>query len=195
MIELIHGVEPPQLTHYRQQYPNATPTDFDSVIFHQIKPVIKAQLNQEQGQLCVYCERRLAVHEGQIEHIKPKSGSQAFPALTFVYTNYAHSCINNLTCGQKKKAGVLPIEPAPHCNDKFILMLDGSIEPLLQLTRQEKHFVKQTRDMLGLQQTDLMREREEWVKAIKQIIAINPNLVTAFLKDKPFRYILKRFIG
>ena len=190
MIELMHGMEPLQLANFRQQYPHATPEDFSSQIFHPIKQLVKNQLNQEQGQLCVYCERALNSNDGQVEHIKPK---KKYPHLAFAYTNYAHCCINNATCGQKKKDGVLPIEPAPDCNNKFILNTDGSIEPLPQLTRQEKHFVKQTRDMLGLQEPNLMREREEWIKSIIELMQQYPSLVSTFLADKPFRYILQRF--
>lgn len=192
MIELVHGAEPLELASFRQQYPYVTSEDFSSQIFHPIKQLVKIQLNQEQGQLCVYCERALNSNDGQVEHIKPK---KKYPHLAFAYTNYAHCCINSVTCGQKKKDGVLPIEPAPDCNDKFILNTDGSIEPLPQLTRQEKHFVKQTRDMLGLQEPNLMREREEWIKAIIKLMQQNPSWVSVFLADKPFRYILQRFTG
>ena len=192
MIELVHGKEPLQLANFRQQYPLATLEDFSSQDFQRIKSIVKAQLNQEQGQLCVYCEMRLTANDGQIDHIKPKS---AYPHLAFVYTNYAHCCINNATCGQKKKAGVLPIEPVPHCNEKFILNTDGSIDPLPILTKSEKHSVRQTRDMLGLQHPDLVREREKWIKSVRELIKQHPSLVSIFLADEPFRYILQRFTG
>ena len=195
MIELIHGTEPTELTEFRVSNPSATPADFSSAIFHPIKQIVKRQLNHEQGGLCVYCERTLAAQDGQVEHIKPKSGVNEHPLLTFVYTNYAHSCINESTCGQKKKAGILPIEPALGCNELMILNTDGSIDPLETATRHQKHHVKQTRDMLGLQNPDLTRERDSWIKQIRTLISIDPNLIHAFLADKPFRFILRRFVG
>ena len=83
--------------------PNPSVSDFDSRAFNLIKPMIKEQLHKEQDGLCVYCERKLAKDEGQIEHIKPKNGKHAYPHLCFQYSNYAHSCINPKTCGQKKR--------------------------------------------------------------------------------------------
>lgn len=196
MIELVHGLEPQQLTLFRQQYPNATHADFSAQHFQAVKRIVKVQLNSEQGGLCVYCERPLDAQEGQIEHIKPKSGANAHPHLTFMYTNYAHSCLNEKTCGSKKQAGILPIEPTQQgCNDQFFLNQDGSIDPILGLTRTQKHPVIQTRDMLGLQNPDLVRDREQWIKQIQILIGIDVNLIPIFLADKPFRYILRRFVA
>lgn len=194
MIELVHDIEPTELSKFRADNPTATPKDFNSAPFHPIKLLVKRQLNRLQGGMCVYCEKDLLEDSGQVEHIKPKSGPRASPSLAFVYTNYAHSCINENTCGQKKKAGVLPIEPGPGCNDLMILNTDGTLEPLESITRKQKHDVKQTRDMLGLQHPDLVRDRESWIKQIRKLISIDPTLISPFLVDKPFRYILRRFV-
>jgi uncharacterized protein (TIGR02646 family) len=195
MIELVHGQEPIELTEFNQQNPNASPEDFDD-LFSPIKKSVKTALHRDQGGLCVYCEQMLNADEGQIDHIKPKAAQQptqpSFPDLAFKYANFAHSCINNRTCGQKKKSGVLPIEPAPNCNDYWILLSDGSIEPKANLTKSQKHLVTQTRDMLGLNaDAALLRDREKWFTQVVNIAQVMPQELDDFLKNIPYRYILK----
>jgi uncharacterized protein (TIGR02646 family) len=193
MIELVHSVViPPALQAFIAVNPGAGPADFDSATFQPVKRPVKVSLNADQTGLCAYCETPLAPTDGQIDHIKPKNGPHAHPHLTFTYSNYAHSCINNKTCGQKKKAGLLPIEPGPGCNDSFSLTLDGQLEPMPELSRQQKHAVCQTRDMLGLQNPALVRDREIWIKSVLELMKADPALVQVFLADKPFRHILRR---
>ena len=196
MIELVHGQEPIELTQFNQQNPNASPDDFDSLTFAPVKELVKTALHRDQDGLCAYCEQLLTAKQGQVDHIKPKAAQQptqpSFPDLAFKYTNFAHSCINNGTCGQKKKSGVLPIEPAPNCNDSWVLLKDGKIEPKANLTRKEKHRVIQTRDMLGLNKdATLLRDREKWFAQVVNIARTTPQELDDFLKDIPYRYILK----
>jgi uncharacterized protein (TIGR02646 family) len=195
MIELVHGQEPIELTQFNFQNPSATPKDFDSLIFALVKASIKKALHRDQEGLCVYCEQNLNTDGGQIDHIKPKSAQQptqpSFPHLAFKYANFAHSCTNNRTCGQKKKSGVLPIEPAPHCNNFWTLSSTGSIEPKIELTRQQTHQVVQTRDMLGLNIPELKRDREKWFAQAVNIARAMPQELGDFLKDIPYRHILK----
>lgn len=196
MIELVHSTAiPPALVDFVANNPDAIPADFDSLTFKSVKQRVKASLNADQGGLCAYCETYLAAKDGQIDHIKPKSGTKAHPQLAFVYTNYAQSCINEKTCGQKKKAGLLPIEPGPGCNDNFSLATDGQLEPLPMLNRQQKHVVRQTRDMLGLQHPELVANRRRWIAASVEIMKAYPEQLPAFLADKPFRHILRRVVG
>ncbi|MEN2506147.1 retron system putative HNH endonuclease [Stutzerimonas stutzeri] len=193
MIELVHAsVVPSALQTFVAAFPAAQPVDFDSAAFQLVKRQVKASLHVDQGGLCAYCETELAADGGQIDHIKPKSGANAHPHLTFTYSNYAHSCINEKTCGQKKKAGLLPIEPRPGCNDEFSLSIDGQLEPMPDLSRQRKHAVRQVRDMLGLQSAALVRERRQWIAAVIELMQNEPSLVPAFLANKPFRHILRR---
>ncbi|GGH95376.1 retron system putative HNH endonuclease [Pseudomonas fluvialis] len=193
MIELVHNpVVPAVLQAYVAANRAAVPADFDSAAFQPVKRQVKASLNADQGGLCVYCETELAAQSGQVDHIKPKSGPNAHPHLAFTYSNYAQSCINEKTCGQKKKAGLLPIQPGPGCNDDFSLSTDGQLEPMPDLIRQRKHAVRQTRDMLGLQNAALVRERQRWIETVIELMQNQPALVPAFLADKPFRHILRR---
>lgn len=193
MIELIHNPHvPPALQAFVAANPGFLPAHFDSAAFQPVKRQVKASLHTDQGGLCVYCETNLAADGGQIDHIKPKNGAYAHLHLTFTYSNYAHSCINEKTCGQKKKAGLLPIEPGLGCNLEFSLTVDGQLEPMPELSRQRKHAVRQTRDMLGLQNAALVRQRQQWIDAVIELMKHEPAQVPAFLADKPFRHILRR---
>ena len=192
MVELQHRHTPtPSLTAFVAAHPGITATDFDSLAFQPVKAVVKADLNEDQGGLCVYCESKLAADAGQVEHIKPKGGKNAHPHLCFSYTNFAHSCINPKTCGQKKNNGLLPIEPGPGCNADWTLSTDGTIEPAAGLTRRGVHQVCQTRDMLGLNKdSNLVDERQRWLKSVLAVLQQAPDDLPLFLQEAPFRHIL-----
>lgn len=109
---------------------------FDDPGFKLVKDAVKAALNQDQAGLCAYCERQLLATVGQVDHIKPKGGKHGRPDLCFTYTNFSHSCISNKICGQKKSAGLLPIEPGPGCNQQLVYSTtDASIQKLWQLMK------------------------------------------------------------
>jgi hypothetical protein len=63
------------------------------------------------------------------------------------------------------------------------------------LTGQRKHAVRQTRDMLGLQNPILVQERKRWLDAAVEIVKTDPALLPIFLHDKPFRHILRRLLA
>ena len=98
MVELQHRPIPtPALTAYIASHPGIAVPDFDNLIFQPVKTAVKADLNQDQDGLCVYCETHLKANVGQVEHIKPKAGPNAHPHLCFSYTNYANSYITTNT--------------------------------------------------------------------------------------------------
>ncbi|ANB52586.1 hypothetical protein WM43_07850 [Aeromonas veronii] len=193
MIELQHRAMPtPALTQYCIAHPAATAANFDSLVFRPVKDAVKADLHQDQGGLCVYCERQLKATEGQVEHIKPKAGANAHPHLCFDYYNYAHSCINNQTCGQSKGNSLLPIEPGPGCNLQWAIAgSNGWIEPLPTLTRKQRHPVVQTRDMLGLNKdSNLVNERKKWFAQAIAVLKTAPDDFDQFLQSAPFRALI-----
>lgn len=193
MVELQHRALPTAaLTQFVSGHPGLLVKDFDSLPFRPVKAAVKADLHADQGGLCVYCERKLQPDEGQVEHIKPKGGLNAHPALCFSYTNYAHSCINPQTCGQQKKDGLLPIEPGPGCNAQWSVSTDGTIEPVAGLTRAQRHHVRQTRDMLGLNKdANLVDERQRWLKNALAVLLQAPDEIQQFLQEAPYRHILE----
>ena len=194
MVELNNSFFSYDLAGFIFQNPNPAISDFDKgKNFKKVKPLIKAQLHAAQKGLCVYCEKKLNKDEGQIEHIKPKGGKYAFPHLCFQYSNYAHSCINNKTCGQKKKDLLLPIEPKIGCNDKFSLSTDGSIVPIESLSRKERNILDNTfLKRLGLNNPSLVRDREIILTNYLSLLKENPRMAYSYINDKEFRHILKR---
>jgi uncharacterized protein (TIGR02646 family) len=191
MVELQHGPAPLALTQFQARYPQAKPEDFDAHNFAPVKRAVRTSLHRDQNGLCVYCECTLQPTGGQVDHIKPKGGPNAHPHLSFVYQNYAYSCINNRTCGQKKNAGLLPIEPAPGCNVHLRLSTDGTIEPVAGLTKQRKHQVLQTCGMLGLNKdAGLIDDRKRWFSTALVIAQTAPAQLSAFLGVAPFRHIM-----
>lgn len=192
MVELQHRLIPTQaLSDFVVDHPALGAKDFESHDFQLVKQAVKADLNADQGRLCAYCEKPLLATEGQIDHIKPKAGANARPDLCFVYGNFAHSCSNPKTCGQKKKNGLLPIEPGLGCNAEWSLSTDGTIEPLPELTRQRRHAVTQTRDMLGLNKdSNLVDERKRWLNSAIAVLQQVPADFPEFLQSAPYRHIL-----
>jgi len=192
VVEISRSPEPAELAQFRAIHPS--PADFNAEAFQSIKWSIKSQLNQDQGGLCAYCESYLAHNSGQIDHVKPKGGRRGFPELSFVYTNFVHSCCHNPKhCGQQKKDGILPIEPGHGCNDLFALgSLDGMISPLVSANKRQRHDVRQTIGMLGLNHSTLQLERKRWVKSAREVLTKYPEDFSEFIKDKPFRFILRR---
>ena len=191
MVELQHGPAPEELTQYLAQHPHAAPKDFDDAAFAPAKRAVRASLHRDQDGLCVYCECSLQPTGGQVDHIKPKGGPNAYPHLSFVYQNYAYSCINNRTCGQKKNSGLLPIEPGPGCNEDWTLSTDGTIEAVAGLTRQRRHQVTQTCGMLGLNKdAGLVDDRKRWLSAAMTIAQAAPAQLADFLRTAPFRHIM-----
>ena len=192
MVELQHRAIPtPALTAFVAAHPGAAVADLDSEPFAPVKRAVKADLNQDQDGLCVYCESPLEPTGGQVEHIKPKAGGNGHPHLCFAYTNYAHSCINPKTCGQRKGNGLLPIEPGPGCNTQWTLSTDGTIEPIVGLTRKQLHPVRQTRDMLGLNaDSNLVDERQRWLRNALVVLQQTPGDIHTFLQSAPYRHML-----
>ncbi len=194
MLELQRRDQAPQaLQDFLTEHPDAGVELFDGHAFRHCKKVLRQALNEDQGGLCVYCERQLAPDQGQLEHIKPK-GVAAYAGLCFVYQNLAHSCINPLCCGQKKKDGILPTEPGPGCNADFCLQTDGYIMPSTQLSRQRRHQAEKTRDMLGLNKDSaLVADRKKACDTLLELAqaGFNTAELQEFMAKQAFRDILR----
>lgn len=201
MIPIVHDLEPREFTLFRQSKQILNVPDFDSLEFLPIKLIIKEQLLQLQGGKCIYCERTfIDLSCFQVEHIKPKSGNNAHANLCFDYNNYAASCIQEeskrtRTCGQNKKDNLLYVEPTnPQCNDYYTLNTEGEINPLSTGTRRERHNLKATLDILGLNKAHLVRLRKKRIDALIQLMKINPSLAIKFIESGNFHFILKRLV-
>lgn len=188
MIPLVHNPPThPALNDFVATHPDA---DFDSKAFHPVKVSVRKDLHQMQDGLCVFCERQVAADNGEIAHIKPKS---VHPELAFSFHNYAFGCRSTDTCGAKQKAGLLPIEPGPGCNDRFsVSTVDATIEPIAGLSRQQRHAVNSTCGMLGLNRMPLKAQRKDALDAYLAALQSFPDEADELLAHAPFRYILPR---
>jgi uncharacterized protein (TIGR02646 family) len=75
-----------------------------------LKQKIKNLLLTEQGEICCYCEERIAMNNCHIEHLKPK-GKSEFVHLVSSYENLLCSCNYNYSCGTVKENKEIPISP------------------------------------------------------------------------------------
>ena len=198
MVPLSHDPEPDFLKDFKAEYQELTVDDFNSEEFHPIKVNVKSHLYSIQGNICVYCERKISDFSLlQIDHIKPKAGANAHPNLCFEYTNYAISCIqqqkHNVTCGQQKKSSLLEVEPtAPDCNTFFALNTDGVISPAPGYSRKKTNNLKDMNSRLGLNRPMLVNLRQKRIENVLKLLRTNPQLVSSFIMSGDFRHILTR---
>lgn len=195
MVELQRSPEPSELTTFRDDHPGDYVAHFESHAFRPIKARMKALLNQDQGGLCAYCEQKLLPESGQVEHVLPKRGPYGRPDLALSYDNWVQGCIHPKHCGQKKADNLLPIVPGPGCNAHFVLLDDGSIDPIAGLTPEQKGKAAETLSVLGLNHADLKQDRSQWVNNLKKIMKDSPEELAEFLLGKPFFYILQTYAG
>jgi uncharacterized protein (TIGR02646 family) len=94
----------------------------------ELKQKIKNLLLAEQGEICCYCEERIAMDSCHIEHLLPKGNSQ-FTHLASSYENLLCSCNYVQSCGNKKgNEAMIPISPLDeNCEDLFTYSDRGKI--------------------------------------------------------------------
>jgi uncharacterized protein (TIGR02646 family) len=185
MIELVHSVpEPNELADHRRTHPGGSWGDPN---FAPVKPIVRRQLNLEQGALCVYCEANLDQDDGHVEHIKSRGAN---PALTFAYDNMAHSCNEASHCGHHKRRQALPVEPRPGCNRYFVLLaLDGKLDAAGGLTVAEAQQATDSIRILGLNVPALAWQRKGFADVVLHLP--DPADREAFLEGIPFRWSLR----
>lgn len=195
---MIHDQTPQELLQYIAENGVLNVSDFDSKTFQPIKLLVKQRLFTLQKSFCVYCERKFELlNQVQVDHLKPKSGQNAHPELCFEYKNYVISCIQNegrktITCGQKKGAGLIPIEPtATNCNSNFKLDENGRISAVPELSKTERHNVTVTLNMLGLNKPHLLLLRKKRISSLIEVMKLDPNLALKFIDSGDFCYIFR----
>lgn len=198
MIPVIHDQAPEEFLQYKATSGVLNVTDFDSVTFQPVKLLVKKRLFQIQKGFCVYCERKFEVlSQVQVDHLKPKSGKNAHPELCFEYKNYVISCIQNegkktISCGQKKGAGLIPIEPISlDCNNLFKLDESGRISAIPNLSKTERHNVTVTLDMLGLNKPHLLILRKKRILNLIEIMRLDVKFALKFIDSGDFSHILQ----
>jgi uncharacterized protein (TIGR02646 family) len=101
-----------------------------------VKKDVKIALMAEQGDLCCYCERRLADEDSHIEHFRPQSDPTVDP---LDFANMICSCQNHLKKGEPLHCGNLKgdwfdldllVSPLDRtCEARFAFTGDGYIQP------------------------------------------------------------------
>lgn len=104
----------------------------------QIRNIIRISLQEEQGYICCYCERRLNEKDYHVEHLKPKDKNK-YPLLQLDYNNLICSCQLELTKGEPRHCGNSKgswydennfVSPLNHdCEQQFVYTADGHIKP------------------------------------------------------------------
>lgn len=131
---------------------------------------VKAALQEEQGHLCCYCERRLIDADSHIKHFKPQRDSLVDP---LDYDNLLCSCQNQIKRGEPRHCGNLkgdwfdsalllsPLDPG--CETRFAFMGDGIIIPVADNDLAAAETIKR----LGL---DIAKLRAQRAKAIEPFL-------------------------
>lgn len=185
------------------------------------KADLRAFLEAEQNGLCAYSELPLREYDFHLEHIKPK-GIDKYPHLRFEYTNLVASSPKNqrnlenhrdLFGGHKKGEEydeVLFISPTESdCGRYFQFSPTGDISPKNGLSDFEYSRAIETIDCLGLQSSDLLRNKRRSIYNAMQTqlsyFLDQPDALEAILNDyfepdldgylKPFQSLVRQIAG
>ena len=136
---------------------------------HPEKRALHESLLAEQGGVCCYCGRAVALHDSHIEHFRPRE-KRADLALS--YGNLHASCLREtepgrpLHCGHAKGSDfdeALHISPLDAgCEAHFVYTLDGQIMASDAADARARHMV----DLLKLDIAFLRNRREEAVSRV-----------------------------
>ena len=101
-----------------------------------IRSVIHESLMSEQGYICCYCERRVAMDDSHVEHFRPR---KQFGFLELDYSNLLCSCLREQAPGQPSHCGhrkrnwfdeQMLISPLQEdCETRFRFTANGEIHP------------------------------------------------------------------
>lgn len=116
----------------------------------QCKKDLHTHLVNEQGQLCIYCERTLVSIASHIEHIYPKDPVDGFPKRTFEYTNLVVSCDGD-QCEPQEVRNVFKPENVASCGHKKDNDMDVSkfLDPTTEIDIHE--YLSFNKDIGGIQ--------------------------------------------
>ena len=101
-----------------------------------LKTVIHESLLNEQGFICCYCESRIVLNDGHVEHFRPK---EEYGDLQLEYGNLHCSCLRERSsgepvhCGHRKgswfeeDALISPLQQ--DCETRFMFTANGEIHP------------------------------------------------------------------
>lgn len=182
-------------------------TDWD--VFWRTRSAEKTALQQAlldmQNGTCAYCESRLGLHEGHIEHFRRKNASW-FPELMFAWSNLYYSCCRNGTCGRhkdrvlKREDADALIDPCVDDPEEYLqFTFDGNVAVRSNLVARDAYRARLTIETFSLKHEHLVGMRKnvlrsyEWLKtkATKEI----DDYLSALPLDTPFLTAIYHFFG
>ncbi|MGL6099732.1 MAG: retron system putative HNH endonuclease [Fusobacteriaceae bacterium] len=114
------------------------------------KAELQNKLLEEQGYVCIYCQKRVKRKQGAIEHIRPKG---IYGKLTYDYFNLAISCKDNSrTCDPKKNNSLLLEYHKCDIEKEIDYNLNGELSSM-------NENLKEDIKTLGLNEPSLKRKR------------------------------------
>lgn len=173
------------------------------------KKLLHEHLVNEQGRLCIYCERKIDKDISHIEHIKPKDTSGQYAHLVFDYKNLVASCNGDLcendsrkvykpedvhSCGHKKsndfdEANFLNPVHEVQISEYFTFDKDSGAIAALN-GNAKAHY---TLNLLNLNNTRLCHERLKAPKAlISAILSSNNAKLKSMSKAEQIKLLLNR---
>ncbi|MFT2096931.1 retron system putative HNH endonuclease [Marinomonas sp. 2405UD66-6] len=165
MHEITKNSQPNSLTTYK----NDPQASYDNLP-QDVKADLKASLLSEQGHVCAYCMSRIKAQNMRIEHWACQDDNRT---LELDYNNLLACCCGNegkpkhtYTCDKKKENKVLTYSPAntAHSINNRIIYRHGSGK----VTSNDFSFDKELNDILNLNETRLVKNRQHALKAIQE---------------------------
>jgi uncharacterized protein (TIGR02646 family) len=169
-----------------------------------LKENVRHMLNQEQHGLCVYCERRLNMDHGRIDHIIAQTKDDS---LKFVYSNLCHSCSgyyhnegdssgSQLSCDQAKGDSSLgSMEPRKDVNKKILFNTEtGELHCSLDPTDPEYINVNYAiNEVLGLNNIFLRNRRIDIWRSILNLIPMGLDPSLLIRRSDDFYWTMREF--
>ncbi|EII5416221.1 TIGR02646 family protein [Vibrio alginolyticus] len=165
MHEITKNSQPNSLTTYK----NDPQASYDNLP-QDVKADLKASLLSEQGHVCAYCMSRIKDQNMRIEHWACQNNNRN---LELDYNNLLACCCGNegkpkhtYICDKKKENKVLTYSPAntAHSINNRIIYRHGSGK----VTSNDPSFDKELNDVLNLNETRLVKNRQLALKAIQE---------------------------
>ena len=153
------------------------------------KEEVQLALLVMQNEKCAYCECKLDMHEGHIEHFRRKKW---FPELTFSWCNLYYSCCRNGTCGRHKDR-VLDksmvdelIDPCVDNPEDYLqFTFDGNVAVRSGLSEEGVSRAKLTIDSFNLKHAQLIEKRLNMLKSFEWLKQMDAKQIDAYLAQLP----------
>lgn len=164
----------------------------------------QALLDMQDGK-CAYCEAKVDLHEGHIEHFRRKN-PKWFPELTFVWSNLYYSCCKKGTCGRHKDRVLSRsdvdklIDPCVDDPEEFLqFTFDGNVTACSNLDNDGLSRAMLTISTFNLRHEELVDARRNTLKGYEWLKKRSAKEIDEYLDDlsseTPFLTAIYHFFG